>query len=145
MKKINYYLSIVLIAGACFGAYKSYKAYNFNLYGADLMLSENVLALSEEHAPEKLICWNPVYKLVRSLINEVWETNENGQYVKVGEWVNFTVHTRYWQTCAETSNPKFNEPCRSGICKTLACAIQGGWKSERPSAYLEGDFYIPIE
>ena len=142
MKKIKCCLSIVVIAGACFGVYKSYKAYNSNLCEADLMLSENVLALSEDHASEKLICWNTVYKLVKTHKCWVWEENEEGELVKVGEWANFKINERYWQTCAVTSNPKFNQDCRPGVCRTEACACQDGYETQRPSSDLEGDRYI---
>lgn len=144
MKKINYFLRVVVIAGACFGAYKSYKAYNLNLCGADLMLSENVLALSENHSSLKHICKNYVYKLVREHLYYVYQTNDKGESVRVGEYVNFKVDTRWWQTCAETTNPKYNINCYNDICVTLDCARANGYEPEQPAAELTGIKYIEL-
>ena len=68
MKKIiKPILSVAVLATSCLGALKAYDAYNNDYSQGELMLVENVLALSEDHSSLKHIAKHTMYKSVKNL------------------------------------------------------------------------------
>lgn len=124
-------LVVAVLTTSCLGALKAYDAYNKDLSQGELMLVENVIALSEDHSDLKHIAKHTVYKSVKKLIQNVYDANDNNKLV--ARIYEYKTITGWWQTCDRTTDPMYKTKCYNNICITEPCAVAKGWSPTKPS------------
>lgn len=126
--KISFAVITVAIVGL--GSYKAYGSYTAaNMSEEDLLIAENVLALSEDHSSQRQISKHTVYRLKRYVKTHAWDEDLK-QYVPVYGYKN---ETGYYQTCNTLSEKEAQKypVCQNGVCTNYPCAQAQGW-SDRP-------------
>ena len=132
MKKIFFKSTLVVavLATSCLGALKAYDAYNNDYSQGELMLVENVLALSEDHSSLKHIAKHTMYKSVKKLKQNVYDANDKNKLV--ARIYEYKTITGWWQTCDRTTDPGYKTKCYNDVCITEACSKAQGWSPQRP-------------
>ena len=133
-------LVVAILTASYLGALKAYDAYSKDLSQGELMLVENVLALSENHSDLKHIAKHTVYKTVKEFIQNVYDANDKSKLVS--RIYEYKTITGWWQTCDRTSDPVYETKCYNDVCITEACAKAKGWSPTKPS--IEGVIEEPV-
>ena len=142
MKKIflKSTLAVAILTASYLGALKAYDAYSKDLPQGELMLVENVLALSENHSDLKHIAKHTVYKTVKKFVQNVYDANDKKKLVS--RIYKYETITGWWQTCDRTSDPDYKTKCYNDVCITEACSKAEGWSTKYPS--IEGIVEEPV-
>lgn len=130
MKKIiKMAFAVVAFAAVGLGSYKAYGSYTAaNMSEEDLLLAENVLALSEDHSSQRQISKHTVYRLKRYVKRYAWDEQLKKNVPVYG----YKNETSYYQTCNTLSEKEAQKypVCENDRCTNYPCAQQYGWSDQ---------------
>lgn len=97
----------------------------------DIWTVENALALGESQPSLKFIASHKVYKVTQEKICDVYDEKDKNK--RIGMLVKYHLNVGWWQTCDNTSDPKYKNNCHNGICTSEACAKANGYQVQEPT------------
>lgn len=122
-------LVVAAVASIGMGSYKAYGYYaTANMSEEELLLAENVLALSESHAGQSQISKHTVYRIKKSFERWGWDATTGTKF----PIYRYDQETGYYQTCNTLSKEEAKKypKCQNDVCTNYACAEAQGWSSE---------------
>lgn len=138
-KVFNGILVVFMVLISVFGAWKIQGGDFVRNQKTDILAFENALALGESQPVLKFIAWHKVYKVTQEKICDVYDEKDKGKCI--GMIVKFHLNTGKWQTCDNTSDPKYKTNCHQGACTSEACAIACGYQVKEPTGV---EFDTPV-
>lgn len=127
--KVSLALSVILVS--VFVAWMTQEDdYAMNMEN-DIFTVENALALGESQPNLKFIASHKVYKVTQEKICDVYDEKDKNKCI--GMLVKYHLIVGWWQTCDNTSDPKYKNNCRNGICTSEVCAKANGYQTQQPT------------